>query len=200
MDAGYITPAIAKLLNSNNQMMYIPYKRPMTKRGKFKKYDYVYDEYYDWYLCPNGKEWKYSTTNREGYREYKSDTKDCKECPKRSECTDSKNHQKIVTRHVWEGELEEYRDHVRHSDQHKELYPKRKETRERCFADGKRRHGLDYSVYTGKEAVEFHTLLIYTGMNMKKYSKHMRRQKDKYAQKQTYEHQSEEVKRLIGVM
>ena len=89
-------------------------------------------------------------------------------------------------------------DDVRHSDAWKEIYPHRKETIERSFADGKRRHGLDYTLYTGKEAVEFNTLLIYTGMNIKKFSKYMRRLRDKYAQNQSFEHQSEEVKKLMG--
>jgi hypothetical protein len=44
------------------------YKCPMTKDGFFKKYEYVYDEYYDCVLCPNDQVLKYSTTNREGYR------------------------------------------------------------------------------------------------------------------------------------
>ena len=52
----------------------------MTKKGYFKKYEYVYDEYYDCYLCPNNKILKYSTTNRDGYREYKSNANDCKNC------------------------------------------------------------------------------------------------------------------------
>lgn len=33
----------------------MPYKRPMTKKGFFKKSEYVYDEYYDCYLCPNNE-------------------------------------------------------------------------------------------------------------------------------------------------
>ena len=31
-------------------------------------------------LCPNNKILKYSTTNRDGYREYKSNAYDCKNC------------------------------------------------------------------------------------------------------------------------
>lgn len=46
----------------------------MTKEGFFKKYEYVYDEYY---ICPNNQVLKYSTTNREGYREYKNNKKNC---------------------------------------------------------------------------------------------------------------------------
>ena len=44
----------------------------MTKKGFFKKYEYVYDEYYDCYICPNNQVLSYRTTNRDGYREYKS--------------------------------------------------------------------------------------------------------------------------------
>ena len=44
----------------------------MTKEGYFRKHEYVYDEYYDCYLCPENQVLSYSTTNRDGYREYKS--------------------------------------------------------------------------------------------------------------------------------
>ena len=200
VDAGYITPAICKLVKDNEQTLYIPYKRPMTKKGFFKKYEFVYDKYYDCYLCPKDKVLSYRTTTREGYKEYVSNPEDCKDCPMRSKCTESKTHQKVVQRHVWEEYKEEFMDDVRHSDAWKEIYPHRKETIERSFADGKRRHGLDYTLYTGKEAVEFNTLLIYTGMNIKKFSKYKRRLRDKYAQNQSFEHQSEEVKKLMGAI
>lgn len=200
VDAGYITPAICKLVKDNQQELYIPYKRPMSKKGFFKKYEYVYDEYYDCYLCPNEKVLEYVTTNRDGYKEYKSNPKECSKCPYINKCTESKNQQKVIQRHVWEEYKEEFQEELRHSDKWKEKYPLRKETIERVFADGKRRHGLDYTLYTGKEAVEFHTLLIYAGMNIKKYSKYMRKQRDKYAQKEMFKHQSEEVKRVAGVI
>ena len=67
-DAGYKTPAIAKLLIDNRIEPVFPYKRPQTKDGFFKKHEYVYDEHYDCYICPNDKILSYSTTNREGYR------------------------------------------------------------------------------------------------------------------------------------
>ena len=64
-DAGYKTPAIAKLLIDDGVTPLFPYKRPMTKEGFFKKYEYAYDEYYDCYICPNNQVLKYSTTNRD---------------------------------------------------------------------------------------------------------------------------------------
>ena len=75
LDAGYITPAICKTILENGQKMYAPYKRPMTKKGYYKKYEYVYDEGYDCYLCPNNKVLSYSTTNKLGYKEYKIKSK-----------------------------------------------------------------------------------------------------------------------------
>lgn len=73
----------------------------MTKKGFFRKHEYVYDEYYDCYICPNNKILKYSTTNRDGYREYKSCASDCEKCPYRAQCTESANHVKVVTRHIY---------------------------------------------------------------------------------------------------
>ena len=43
-DAGYKTPAIAKLLIDDGIRPLFPYKSPMTKDGFFRKYEYAYDE------------------------------------------------------------------------------------------------------------------------------------------------------------
>ena len=82
-----------------------PYTRPMTKEGFFRKHEYVYDEHYDCYICPEDHVLNYSTTNREGYREYKSCPACCESCPSLEKCTLSRNHVKVVTRHVWEDPL-----------------------------------------------------------------------------------------------
>lgn len=132
LDAGYITPAICRIVLKNGQKLFIPYKRPQTKKGFFKKYEYVYDEYYDCYICPNAKLLEYVTTNRNGYREYKSDPGDCGNCPFLGQCTCSRNHQKTVTRHLWESYKEEATE-LRYTPEWKEIYPKRKETIERVF-------------------------------------------------------------------
>ena len=44
VDAGYKTPAIAKMLIDDGVDPLFPYKRPMTKKGFFRKHEYVYDE------------------------------------------------------------------------------------------------------------------------------------------------------------
>ena len=124
-DAGYKTPALAKLLIDDGIKPLFPYKRPMTKNGFFRKYEYVYDEYYDCYICLGNQVLAYRTTNRDGYREYKSCGAVCEECPYLSQCTESRDHVKTVTRHIWEPYMEICED-IRQTLGMKELYAQRK--------------------------------------------------------------------------
>lgn len=50
LDAGFVTPAICREILKDEKVPYFPYKRPMTKRGFFKKHEYIYDEYLDIYI------------------------------------------------------------------------------------------------------------------------------------------------------
>ena len=166
-DAGYKTPAIAKLLIDDGVTPLFPYKRPMTKEGFFKKYEYAYDEYYDCYICPNNQVLKYSTTNRDGYREYKSCGNVCENCSYLSQCTESKNHVKLITRHIWENYMEQCED-VRHTLGMKKLYEQRKETIERIFGTAKENHGFRYTQMYGKARMEMKVGLTFACMNLKK--------------------------------
>lgn len=167
VDAGYKTPAIAKQLLDDGIKPLFPYKRPMTKEGFFKKSEYAYDEYYDCCVCPNGQTLEYSTTNREGYREYKSCGAVCAECPYLSQCTNSKNHQKVITRHIWEDYMEACED-IRHTPGMKDIYAKRKQTIERIFGTAKENHGMRYTQMYGKARMEMKIGLTYAAMNLKK--------------------------------
>ena len=166
-DSGYRTPAIARQLLCDGIEPLFPYKRPMTKEGFFKKYEYVYDEPYDCYLCPENQMLFYSTTNREGYREYKSRGYICEKCPQRSKCTESKDHVKLVTRHVWEDYMEQVED-IRYTLGNKTIYQKRKETIERIFGTAKEHHGFRYTQYRGKARMEMKAGLTFACMNLKK--------------------------------
>jgi transposase len=170
LDSAYKTPWIMKQIFDSNRLPSVPYKRPMTKQGFFKKYEYVYDEYYDCVLCPNDQILKYSTTNKEGYREYKSDPKVCVSCSMRAQCTQSKNCQKVYTRHVWDAYMDLAED-VRHSVEGRESYKLRKETIERVFADAKVNHGLRYTQYRGLRKLRMQALLTFSCMNLKKLAK-----------------------------
>jgi len=166
-DAAYKTPAIAKYLIDNEMTPVLPYTRPRTKEGFFRKNDYVYDEYYDCYLCPAGEVLEYSTTNKEGYREYKSPKHICATCPFLAQCTESKDHQKVVTRHIWQEYVEEV-DHLRHKQEVKEIYAKRKETIERVFADAKEKHGMRWTTLRGLKKLSMQAMLTFAALNLKK--------------------------------
>ena len=77
-DSGYKTPSIAKFLLEKGITPVFPYTRPRGKRGFLRPRDFVYDEHFDCYLCPENQVLTYRTTTREGYREYKSNPKICK--------------------------------------------------------------------------------------------------------------------------
>ena len=170
VDAGYKTPAIAKLLIDDGIRPLFPYKRPMTKKGYFRKYEYAYDEYYDCYVCPNGKTLEYRTTNREGYREYKSNGAVCEHCPYLSQCTGSRDHVKVITRHVWEPYMEEAED-IRCTLGMKELYQQRKQTIERVFGTAKENHGFRYTQQYGKARMRMKAGLTFACMNLKKLAR-----------------------------
>ena len=174
MDAGYKTPAIAKLLIDDGIKPLFPYKSPQTKKGFFKKYEYVYDEYYDCYICPNDQILKYSTTNRDGYKEYKSNKHICAGCPYLSQCTESKDHVKLITRHVWEEYLEQSED-IRYTKGMSDLYRLRKETIERLFGTAKENHGFRYTQMYGKARMEMKVGLTYACLNLKKLAKMLQR-------------------------
>ena len=169
-DSGYKTPAIAKLLMDNNINLLSAYTRPQTKEGYFRKYEYVYDEQYDCYICPNNQILKYSTTNRNGYREYKSCGSICAQCPHLAQCTASQKHEKVIERHVWADYLEQVEDN-RYTYGIKELYDYRKETIERVFAVAKEFHGFRFTQEYGKARMEIKAALTFACLNLKKLAK-----------------------------
>ena len=167
IDSGYKTPWIMKQVFDSGRLPAVPYKRPMTKVGFFRKYEYVYDEFYNCMLCPENQILKYCTTNKEGYQQFKSNPKICVNCPSRHKCTESKKHQKVVERHVWTDYMDLAED-VRHSPKGKEIYALRAQTIERVFADAKELHGMRYTKLRGMARVKSHVMLTFACMNLKK--------------------------------
>lgn len=167
LDAGYMSAPICKGLEDRELYGVIGYRRPTHIQGRLYKREYVYDSQEDGYRCPNGQLLTYRTTNREGYREYRSDPKICQHCPLLGQCTSNAQAVKTVTRHVWE----EYREKVdshRKAKEGKALYKRRKETIERSFADAKQLHGHRYIRMRGLLRAQEQCLLSAACQNMKK--------------------------------
>ena len=142
----------------------------MTKKDGHEWWKYVYDEYYDCVICPEYQALAYRTTNRDGYREYKSDPKICINCPTRELCTNSKDNVKTVQRHIWK-DYEELADDARYTPKYRDLYKLRKETIERVFADAKEKHAMRYTQYRGLTQVTNWVKLKFAAMNLKKFAK-----------------------------
>ena len=167
LDAGYMSAALCRGLEEREVYGVIGYRRPNHKKGYFYKREYVYDAKADVYICPAEQRITYNTTNRVGYREYKSEPKICQDCPLLLQCTRSANHTKVITRHVWQDSKERIDQH-RLSDVGKKIYTRRKETVERSFADAKQLHGQRYARLRGLDKVREQCLLAAACQNMKR--------------------------------
>ena len=169
-DSAYKTPHICKKVFRDERVLSTAYKRPRTMKGGHEWWKYVYDEFYDCVICPEYQILKYSTTNRDSYREYKSDPRICANCPTREKCTHSKNCVKTVQRHTWK-EYEELADDARYTPEYRNLYKQRKETIERVFADAKEKHAMRYTQYRGLAQVTNWVKLKFAAMNLKRFAK-----------------------------
>jgi len=173
IDAGYKAPYIARELIERKITPLMPYSRPKGRKNnedelKVVKKEFKYDKSADVYLCPQGKSLTPRSISKEnGYITYRSNTKDCKDCPLRGHCLSKSSSTKTVSRHLWQSYMDEA-EMIRHTSYHSLYYPKRKQTIERIFGDGKEKHGLRYTRYKGLKKVQDYTCLVFACMNMKK--------------------------------
>lgn len=172
LDSGYLTASICRRLHQENVFAVIGYRRFQSKRGLMPKWKFEYHKEANVYICPEGNELRYRTTNRNGYREYQSDPSKCQSCRRLSECTHSKSCVKQINRHVWEDSREWVRQN-RLSNEGKLLYQRRQETIERSFADSKQLHGLRYCRFRGLEKAREQALLTAACQNMKKIATYL---------------------------
>lgn len=168
LDAGYATAGIARGLADRDILGVTGYRNPTPpKAGMLRKSKYVYEPQADGYRCPNGQMLAYSTTDRNGYRHYKSDPAVCRACPLLASCTSNANAVRTITRHVWQDEREEV-DRRRLTSWGKAIYKRRKETVERSFADAKQLFGHRYARFRSIVRVRCQCLLAAAAQNIKK--------------------------------
>ncbi|WP_082478703.1 transposase [Exiguobacterium sp. Leaf196] len=166
-DSAYKTVPIAHHLLKQSILPVFPYTRPRGVKGMLKTKDFYYDEHYDCYLCENNQVLRYRTTTRDGYREYVSNPFVCETCPLLSQCTQSRDHRKVIHRHLWQEAMDEV-EHLRHTVVNRALYRKRQETIERVFADTKEKHGMRWSRYRGLKKTTLQAMLTFIALNLKK--------------------------------
>ena len=168
IDAGYATPGIAKGLEERAIRGVVGYRNPTPpKPGMMRKSAFTYQPELDGYRCPQGQLLAYATTDRTGYRHYKSDPTICRDCPLLASCTSSANATRLITRHVWQ-DARERTDANRLTAWGKAIYRRRKETVERSFADAKQLHGHRYARFRSRVRVACQCLLAAAAQNIKK--------------------------------
>ena len=172
LDAGYFTGYICKKLSEQKIFMVMGYRRFGKRNKEVPKSKFKYEKETDVFACPMGCILEYTTTDREGYRQYKSNPEDCAVCPLRKDCFSAKQKQKVITHHIWE----EYKDIARKNkltSTGKKLYKVRCSTIERSFADAKELHGYRYARFRGLKSVQMQAYLTAPCQNMKKIALHL---------------------------
>ena len=166
-DAGYHSAWIAHLLEKSRIQGVIGYRRHTHQKEVFGKYRFRYDAEFDAYTCPEGKHLYWRTTNREGFREYWSNSKECVNCPRRSECISEKAKRRLVTRHVWQDALDDVIWFTKTLNGQR-IYSWRKETIERSFAEAKENHGLRFARMLGIQNMREQCFLTAAVQNIKR--------------------------------
>jgi transposase len=167
LDAGYSTPHICESLVKREIFGVISYRKPGGGKGLIRKSQFTYDAAADCYRCPQGNILRYYTTTRGGFREYISDPAQCASCPLLHNCTRSKDHQRMVARHVWDDSVEQIKAN-RLSERGEQIKLRRSQNVERSFADAKQLHGYRYARFRGLRKAETQSLMTAIVQNIKK--------------------------------
>ena len=170
LDAGYHNAAIAHLLEKNEIQGVIGYRRHTHAGEHYGKYRFHYDFEHDVYICPEKQYLYWRTTTREGYRQYYSNSKQCRDCPRRNECFGTSTNRRMVERHVWQDALD---DIIFFTKTHngRRIYEWRKQTIERSFAEAKENHGLRYARMLGIQNMREQCFLTAAVQNIKRLVK-----------------------------
>jgi hypothetical protein len=80
-----------------------------------------------------------------------------------AQCTNSKDFTKRISRYIWADYIDE--NHLRHTEENKQLYALRKKTIERVFTNAKEEHGMRRTTLRGLKNMQ--AILTFASMNLK---------------------------------
>jgi len=163
-DKGYYKSTEIKACIDNGILPYV--SKPTASGGKgykLEKFEYIKER--DIYICPGKKELTYrKQTNKNGKIIRSYQTKDCKNCELRSQCTDNKTGREIQR---WEHEelLEEMQKRLMENS---EKYFLRRCLSEHPFGTIKRSMNASYLLMKGFQKVKAEISLIMLSYNIKR--------------------------------
>ena len=180
MDAGYTGPVLLNQIIEKGKKPIVPYTSPKGNNKKITKTKFKFDKENNYYTCPMGVIVRYKGVKSDGYLQYKTSKKDCKNCPYKNQCCNSSGY-KEISRHLLEN-AKDIAAELRKSNLGKELYPERKQTIERVFADTKFNHCLGFTFLRGLKKNHNRCLLIFAVANMKKLALFIDKIEKKYTE------------------
>jgi len=182
VDSAYDTSLIHKELDERGITIYTPEKKTSdTSKAEFKREDFSYDEESDTFTCPNGKLLKLQRLQRNESsvtREYKANTKDCKDCPHREKCLAPSQKCRRIQVNIFEEIVKRHHENDG-SPQYKAALRARQIWSEGTFSAQKERHNLKRIFRRGIEAAQTHCLLSAIAVNLKRMVKCAKRAQSK---------------------
>jgi hypothetical protein len=154
--------------------------RYQPKKGKkFVLQDFQYDEARDCYVCPNGKILKLNvkrhTSDRNVYRRYMADAKDCSRCSLKRRCFYRKNTKRRtldVPIGAEENNFSKAMLEKIDSERGRKIYPQRMAIVEPVFANIRTQKRLDHFTLRGKIKVNIQWMLYCMVHNIEKIMKY----------------------------
>jgi hypothetical protein len=173
-DAAYDTALIHKELEARGVAVYMPKKETADNtKAEFKKDDFNYDPEKDEFVCPNGETLKLRCLQRSEsgvFREYRADTKTCKNCPLREQCLAPSQTSRKIQVNIFQGIVDKHHE-ADGSPEHKEALKQRQILCEGTFSNQKSQHNLKQVFRRGLKAVSDHCFLSACAVNLKRLIK-----------------------------
>jgi len=170
-DGIYMSPDITEL-DKKGYDLYLPtYGMQKEKKNRFDKVNFKYDETFDRYICPEGKQ----LTNRGTYYRkdlkkdvtiYKTYLHDCAECPHRPQCCKNVKVKQIVA--LPHDKLINSIKKKMQTKEGREVYKLRTQTVETCFGDIKHNKKFRGFLLRGIEKVKIEWNLVCMASNLVK--------------------------------
>jgi len=173
-DKGYHTGDQIQQCIENGITTFVSPKEPSTKDiGLYPISMFTYDKESDTYTCPAGSilrtnnNWHQHSEKHHkegsGVRFRRFVTKDCKTCPSRDKCTESKNNGRAIDRNEHADAIEANAKRV---NDNPDYYRKRQQIAEHMYGTLKRQRDYTHTNLRGKEKVLGETGLFFIGYNL----------------------------------
>jgi IS5 family transposase len=173
-DSAYDTALIHKKLEERELAVFVPEKETSdSSKTEYKRDDFSYDKENDEFTCPCGNTLTLRNLQRTEtgvYREYRSDTKNCKVCPNRDKCLAPSQKSRKIQVNIFQHIVDKH--HAKDgSAEYNAALRKRQIWCEGTFAAQKSRHNLGQLFRRGLRAAVDHCFLSACAVNLKRLIK-----------------------------